>query len=125
MHTNCITTGLFVPSTAPRLRFVLRSARTFGRRLWHRSAAGTTVLGRDAGWEAEEVREAREARAAGATTIAVGAETEETGTMTAAVVTATMTVAGATGMTITVGREYGMTVIVIYKGMRTGARYGP
>ena len=45
--------------------------------------------------------------------------------MTAAVVTATMTVAGATGMTITVGREYGMTVIVIYKGMRTGARYGP
>lgn len=46
--------------------------------------------------------------------------------MTAAVVTATMTVAGATGMTITVGREYGMTVIVIYKGTtRTGARYGP
>ena len=96
--------------------------------MWHRSAAGTTVLGRDAGWEAEEVRGARAARGAravGATTIAVGAETEETGTMTAAVVTATMTVAGATGMTITVGREYGMTVIVIYKGMRTGARYGP
>ena len=46
--------------------------------------------------------------------------------MTAAVVTATMTVAGATGMTITVGREYGMTVIVIYKvSMISGARYGP